>query len=173
MDFKRGIFTPNPTGLAYSSSALEHVCWKGFSNDRSAPPQVPEMKRPVMCNWCVRHCAEPLGPRVNITWQCEKRQRKGSFDSLFIPILSLIRRVGLDHGMMIFPEESETLHYIVTTQAWRGRTVCTWGWVGERTLNTRGYKSIFLWKQRSRWRTWPPLLLLLNCFTYCTWHILQ
>lgn len=49
----------------------------------------------------------------------EKRERKGSFDPLFISPLSLLGLARLDDGRMIFPEERERLHRGVTIQSRR------------------------------------------------------
>lgn len=131
--------------------------WFGFNKGTSAPPQVPQMKNPAMCNGCVWHCAEPRGPGVNRTWQCEKKggraKKKRFFWSLsHLSPLSPIKLAGLDDGRMIFPGESERLVYSVTAQSWRDRDICT---RGEAVKSKDGTKWGSIMKAFSRRRPRP------------------
>lgn len=111
----------------------------GFNGGASAPPRVAQMKEPAMCNGCVWHCAEPQGPGVNITWQCEKGgPKKGA---LLIPYSSLpcqrrgcagFGRWGSDFTQAE-PKESSRCD---VNHRWRDGETCTSA--GPRNRRTKG-----------------------------------
>lgn len=88
----------------------------GFNGGASAPPRVAQMKEPAMCNGCVWHCAEPQGPGVNITWQCEKGgPKKRHFWSLIhLSPVSSVAVPCLDDGGMILHRQSQRRAHNVT-----------------------------------------------------------
>lgn len=111
-------------------------------------PRSQKWKKPVMSNWGVWHCAEPLGPGENTTWQCEKRERKGSFWFL-IHLYPVTDKGG---GAGRWNEDFPWATWEVTPQCHstdlerQGQThteLRGWNW---RMLNISDYKTIFLWK---------------------------
>lgn len=59
--------------------------WFGFSNGPNPTTQVPQIERNPPLIIGVWHCAEPQGPRVNITWQWREKRGERFFWSLIHP----------------------------------------------------------------------------------------
>ena len=137
-----------------------------------ASPQVPEMKKPVMCvmcNWCAWHCAEPRGPRVNITWQCEKRERKGSFWSL-IHLSPVTDKAGGVGGWKDDFSLRRARGYTTASQYRLGETETDAPrWNRRIMLNVGDYKRIFLWKGRVKLERMNYLSSWMECFTHCVY----
>lgn len=106
--------------------------WFGFNKGTSAPPQVLQMKKPVMCNGCVWRCAEPQGPGVNITWQCEKGGGGAKIKKvLLIPYSSLPpvtdKAGGFGRWKDDFPRGEREASLQCDGWSWRDRDICTQG----------------------------------------------
>lgn len=71
--------------------------WFGFNNGTNAAAQVPQIERSLPRVIAAWHCAEPQGPRVNITWQGGGKKRGERFFWSLIhpsPVTDKACRVG-------------------------------------------------------------------------------